>query len=270
MSKVRLIASDMDGTVLFDAHARRLPTEALAAAERALDAGVVFVAASGRQHYNVRNLFGELADRIVYVCENGTLAINGSETLYQAPVDRERLFALSRAVLATEKIHLMLSGVHACYVSVADQLFYERMRDGLGNLTYTFDSLEGIDDYLVKAGIWFADAADPKALAEVEQLKRDFGEEFELVSSGVDWYDIVVAGQNKAVALAAVGEALGIDASEMAAFGDNYNDAPMLSYVGHPYLMETGKPELRGLNERLRLCKSVPDTIDELLAANGE
>ena len=260
----------MDGTVLFEAHARRLPDEALAAAERALDAGVVFVAASGRQHYNIRNLFGELADRIIYVCENGTLAIRGDEALYRAPVDRERLLVLARAVLATSKIHLVLSGVRACYVSSADQLFYERMRDGLGNLTYTFEELEDIDDYLVKVGIWFADAEDPVALAEVEQLKRDFGEEFEIVSSGVDWYDIVPRGQNKAVALAAVGRELGIDAADMAAFGDNYNDAPMLDYVGHPYLMETGKPELRDLNTRIRLCTSVPETIDELLRSNSK
>ena len=38
---------------------------------------------------------------------------------------------------------------------------------------------------------------------------------------------------------------LGIEADRVMAFGDNYNDIPMLDAVGHPYLMDSAAPELR-------------------------
>ncbi|WP_321973958.1 HAD family hydrolase [Paratractidigestivibacter sp.] len=84
MGRIRLIASDIDATPLFDRRARTLNPDALVAVEHALDAGIMFVAASGRQCFNMRNLFGSLADRLIYVCDNGALALQGSKVLHNA------------------------------------------------------------------------------------------------------------------------------------------------------------------------------------------
>lgn len=265
MGDIKLIASDIDGTLLFDWRARTLGPEVLEAVGRALDAGIVFVAASGRQCFNMRNLFGPYADRLVYICENGTLALWGEKVLYKAKADRGELLVLARSVLATDHLHLLLSGTKACYVSADDPAFFERMGRGLGNLTMPFGSPEDINDDLVKVGIWFADPTDPETLAEVEEIKARFADSFEIVTSGSDWYDVVPHGQNKAVALEAVGRTLGIKPVDMVAFGDNFNDVPMLNYVGHPYLMESGNPNLRNLNPRLCLCNNVPQTIHLIL-----
>ena len=265
MSKIELVASDIDGTLLFDWRVRSLGSEVLGAVEHVLDQGIVFAAASGRQYFNVRGLFGHLADRILYICENGTLVMDGDEVFYRAAVDTAAMVQMADFILASKALHLLLNGVSACYVHRDDQLFYERTETGLGNLTRPFDDTRDVADDLVKAGIWFEDPADPVALAEVAELKARFGGAFELVSSGVDWYDIVPRGQSKAVALAKVGESLGIAPANMAAFGDNYNDVPMLELVGHPYAMESGKPELLRLNPRVRPCCSVPQTLEALL-----
>lgn len=40
--------------------------------------------------------------------------------------------------------------------------------------------------------------------------------------------------------------ALNVDLSETVAFGDNWNDAPMLEIAGTGYLMEDAAPALRG------------------------
>lgn len=265
MSKIELVASDIDGTLLFDWRARSLGDDVLAAVEHVLDRGIVFAAASGRQYFNVRGLFGRLADRVLYICENGTLVMDSGEVFYRAPVDSAAMVQMAEFILASKTLHLLLNGVSACYVHRADQLFYERTETGLGNLTRPFDDARDVADDLVKAGIWYEDPADPLALAEVDELKARFGDTFELVSSGVDWYDIVPRGQSKAVALKKVGESLGIAPANMAAFGDNYNDVPMLDLVGHPFAMESGKPELLRLNPRVRPCRSVPETLETLL-----
>lgn len=265
MSQIKLVASDIDGTLLFDWRARSLGEDVLDAVERVVDAGIVFAAASGRQYFNVRGLFGRLAGRILYICENGTLVMRGDEVFYRASVDKAAMTEMAEFILASKTLHLLLSGVSACYVHRDDRLFFDRAEKGLGNLTRPFERVGDVLDDLVKAGIWYEDPADPVALAEVDELKARFGSEFEPVCSGVDWYDIVPRGQSKAVALGKVGDALGIAAADMAAFGDNYNDMPMLDLVGHPYAMESGKPEVKALNDRIQVCCSVPEVLDGFL-----
>jgi hypothetical protein len=48
------------------------------------------------------------------------------------------------------------------------------------------------------------------------------------------------------------------------AFGDNYNDLPMLTLVGHPYLMEGASEELKA--QFSRRTPRPEDTLAALLA----
>ena len=55
----------------------------------------------------------------------------------------------------------------------------------------------------------------------------------------------------------------GISPAEVLAFGDNYNDLPMLDAVGTPYIMESAAPEL--LRRYPRHTARPEDTLAELL-----
>ena len=46
------------------------------------------------------------------------------------------------------------------------------------------------------------------------------------------------------------------------AFGDNYNDLPMLRIVGHPCLMENAAPSLHPLIPRR--CRRVAEVLETL------
>ena len=78
MRKPKLIASDIDGTMLVN-WAPRFSPQMLGLVERIVDAGIVFVSVSGRQYTNLQRLFSPVAARIPYVCENGSLAIADGE-----------------------------------------------------------------------------------------------------------------------------------------------------------------------------------------------
>jgi hypothetical protein len=82
--------------------------------------------------------------------------------------------------------------------------------------------------------------------------------------SGNEWVDFAPLGTSKGSALAAIGEGLGIDPAEMAAFGDNENDRSMLELVGHPYLMKNCNPTMEDLSA-IR-CSSVEEELKKLLA----
>ena len=56
--------------------------------------------------------------------------------------------------------------------------------------------------------------------------------------------------------------ALGVDPEEVMAFGDNYNDLPMLELAGHPYLMESAALPLR--RRGFALCRRVEDVLKQL------
>lgn len=67
---IRLIASDIDGTLIRDSTPDIYP-EMVQAIRKLKDKGILFCAASGRQYQSVRNVFRDVADDIAYIAENG-------------------------------------------------------------------------------------------------------------------------------------------------------------------------------------------------------
>jgi len=66
----------------------------------------------------------------------------------------------------------------------------------------------------------------------------------EYVARGLALCDILPVGCGKGVALAHVAESFGIPPAQVAAIGDNFNDLDMLEFAGHPSIMANGAPEL--------------------------
>jgi hypothetical protein len=82
-----------------------------------------------------------------------------------------------------------------------------------------------------------------------------------MAEAGPDWLDFTLADKGKG--LRGLCAALGVALEETVAFGDNWNDVPMLEIVGRAYLMEQAAPALR---ERFpRQCASVTAVLEELL-----
>lgn len=67
---IRLIASDIDGTLIKDSTPDLYP-EMEAAVEELARRGIIFCAASGRQYHSIRNVFRNIKEDIVYIAENG-------------------------------------------------------------------------------------------------------------------------------------------------------------------------------------------------------
>ena len=67
---IKYIASDLDGTLLQNG-AQKPDNETLELIRRLTEAGIHFIAASGRQYINMYRMFGPVQDMISYVSENG-------------------------------------------------------------------------------------------------------------------------------------------------------------------------------------------------------
>ena len=62
---IQLIATDMDGTLLDNE--KRLPPQLPALLEELYRRDITFAVASGRSHMMLANLFGELAEEIIFM-----------------------------------------------------------------------------------------------------------------------------------------------------------------------------------------------------------
>ena len=82
------------------------------------------------------------------------------------------------------------------------------------------------------------------------------------VSSGFGSMDLLQAGIHKAWGLAQLMEMWQLNASQVMAFGDNFNDLPMLEAAGCPYIMDNAAPELR--EKFPNHCRRVEDVLRTL------
>ena len=77
-----------------------------------------------------------------------------------------------------------------------------------------------------------------------------------LAVAGEAWLDFTLA--DKGTGMEQLCRRLNISLDQVAAFGDNFNDVPMLSLVGRPYIMDTAHPQLK---ERFPTCSSVEEAL---------
>ena len=92
---IRLIASDVDGTLIKDSTPDLYP-EMVRAIRELKKRGILFCAASGRQYESLRNVFREVADDIAYIAENGALICYRNEIISVTPMKREHITGIMK------------------------------------------------------------------------------------------------------------------------------------------------------------------------------
>ena len=85
---IKLVASDLDGTLLFKG-AQSLPEEIFPLIRQLKKMGILFVAASGRQYANMKKMFRPVVDDMAFISENGGLAVYNEKVLYQDSFEQD-------------------------------------------------------------------------------------------------------------------------------------------------------------------------------------
>lgn len=256
---IRLIASDMDGTILRDG-AQTLPPRMIPILQKLTGQGFFFAAASGRQYANLRRLMGSLADKIDYICENGAFTVYKGEIIYKAVMDRALGQELMANILAADDCEVLLSGVDTSYIqpkraSYADHLKYVLKN----NITEVDDIFSTSEDYIKISAYVHGDGTE----RYMEQFKERWGGQFTLASTCPHWIDFIPPGIHKGRAMEALMNALGVTREETMAFGDNYNDLELLSCAKESYAVSTAKPEV--IAACRHTCGYVEDVLEKLL-----
>ena len=106
---------------------------------------------------------------------------------------------------------------------------------------------DDLKEEVIKHKILKIIAIDDYDMDKLKKVKEDLDqiEDIEITSSWFNNVEIMHTGVNKGEALKALINYLGIDKDEVIAFGDNYNDLPMLELAGIGVVMGNANDEVK-------------------------
>ena len=252
MAKLKLIACDLDGTLLLNG-AQSLRADTCGLIQGLLDRGILFFAASGRQYTNLRRLFEPVKENIGYLCENGCVSFYHGEMLHKVRMERALAQEIITAIQQKEGAEVLVSGVMVSYLQPKDMRYYYHMRDVVKNDVVIVPDLLDIGEEYMKVSAYVEGG-----VKDEDDWKKRFGDRCTVVTGGNDWLDMMPKNVNKAVALRGVLEKLGISPEECMAIGDNDNDREMLELVGFPAAVVSAKPGIRAI------AREETDTVEQL------
>lgn len=257
--KIRLIASDLDGTLLQNGQIT-CNEELFPLLDELKEQDVYFVPASGRQYGSLLKLFHKRHDKMLYLCENGALVMYQDQVIYKNQFEDSLALDICHTVYDNPCCEVLISGERTSYLIPKSEDYVRYVRDDVGNDVTIIQKPEEIMEPIIKVS-YFTKAEDRDPVTADFQAK--FRDSCQIVTSGNRWVDFAPSGTSKGSAMEHIGNLLNIASDEMAAFGDNENDRTMLGYVGHPYIMENCNPTIRDIPGES--CYRVEQTLRDLL-----
>lgn len=240
---IKLIASDLDGTLLFHG-AQKLPEGICDKIHQLHEKGILFCAASGRQYQNLRRLFAPVADEIAYIAENGALVVYQDQILHQNTIPQNLGLSIMETIRSMDGCETLLSCPTTHYMEPKEDAFSYRMHYIVRNKIQAVPDILSINEPFLKISIYEPGGYRP----ETEQRIRDLYEgQLQIVTSGIDWLDMMPLHTHKGTAITALTDTLQIPLSNVAAIGDNLNDVEMLQAVGFPVCVQSGNPIVKDL-----------------------
>lgn len=251
---IRLIAFDMDGTVL-DEHKKILP-ETKRLLERASSQGIVIVPATGRPFCGISEEIYHLQGvQYVLTCNGaGIYERDSGACLYEDSIDLQRMLPLIERLDALEVMaDPFLKGKSLMNERKRSLVEQMRISEELKEYIYTSrimvpdlaEYLRQQGDDVEKLTINFVEQEDGtrRDYDEVLEVLRDFPD-LNAVSGGMHNIEVTKKDVSKASGLRWLGEYLGISMEEMIAFGDSGNDLAMIEAAGVGVAMGNAEEEV--------------------------
>ena len=238
---IKLIASDMDDTLLNSK--TKLSERNAAAIRKAIDAGIVFLIATGRMYVSVKPYADALGLDVPLVTYNGAL-VKGSKSgkvYYEHPLKLET--ALELLAYCKEKGYYIQS-------YQGDELWVKEATE----FSAEYTRISGIPATPVGERLYHPETAPYKLLAmtkpeEFQKVWQDIQQQFAgkvvVTSSRDDFLELMEPGVNKWNAVKAVAEVYGIKPDEIMCIGDSNNDLSMIENAGIGVAVANAKPAVR-------------------------
>lgn len=242
---IKLIASDMDGTLL-DGEGQVPPeTYGLIRALRAH--GVRFTASSGRRFDKLCQFFEPVVDEMDFIAANGAQVYAGGALVDREVFSHLGIRRLAKCIGKFDNLHMALFDDERSFLLSDEGTFVRECDKDLPNAERIW-YLPGPDAAIVKISIF---CSDGHVMDYAYALARELGDEFLFAPSGDFWIDALQRGVSKQSGLEQVMAHYGIKRDEVMAFGDAMNDYEIIRYVGVGCAMANARPALKAVARRV-------------------
>ena len=238
-SKIKLIVSDMDGTLLDSNH--RVSDHFFKLFRKLQKENIHFAAASGRQFQSIVEKLDSIQDEITIISENGGFGKFGKEDLFVFKLPINQIKIPIQLLRKLENPHIVLCGKKAAYVESKDEKFVSTFSQFYSSFEVVEDLTKIMDDTIFKIAVYHKECSETHILPLLKDLPKDF----QILVSGKNWLDISHHNANKGKALKILQKKLGVSKEETMVFGDYNNDLKMLTEAKYSYAMANAHPNVK-------------------------
>lgn len=235
----RLIALDVDGTLLNDDH--ELTPRVRQAVRAAAEQGSEIVLATGRGTVSALPVLAELGLKGTVITHNGASVVDSQtrEVLYQTPISHE-LADRYAIYLREREIHFDMNTALELYVEGMSKDTEEMYHKLLAHPVRREKEL-GFPEGMLKMSIY----APKQVLDDLERDWLEWQHELQAVRSGDYFMDVQHLHATKGKALEKLAALRGIPREQILALGNYYNDIGMLAYAGWGVAMDNSPLEVK-------------------------
>ncbi|GAA0108179.1 Cof-type HAD-IIB family hydrolase [Clostridium tertium] len=284
---IRLIASDMDGTLLNNDH--DIDIETVEAIRKAEEAGIIFAISTGREYDSVKVLLDKhnikaqcvLSNGAEYRDEDGNIldVINIKEESAKKIIeilDKNKMSArifTEKGVFTTSTREMALQEIIFRTMSFNPSLTEEEAREVAENLGF-FTCLQFIDDLdkFFEEGVEVRKfVAFHSDIELIDKMKKVLGEieGLAISSSFRDNIEITDINAQKGIILEKVATKMDIVREDVMILGDSFNDYSMFEIFEETVAMKNAIPEVKAIakyitdsNDNLGVAKAIYNVIN--------
>ena len=289
---IKLIASDMDGTLLN--HNHKIPKENVELINYAKNQGIEFVVATGRAYYEALPALNEENINCDVISFNGGIVYDKNSNIISITPMLPKDLYYTIEILKSFDISYQLYTKNTIYTKSIEtdiNAYIDLIRSNgydpdvehlraeaqqkldVGYIT----EVENIELYLnEKENPPIKIIAISNDISKLENAAKLLSENksISVTSSGANNIEIMHKNATKGEALKEIAKIYGINLENAVAIGDNLNDQAMLDIVGYSVAMKNGntilKEQAKYVTEKTNSEGGVADTIFKLIEENNE
>lgn len=238
---IKLIVSDIDGTLVKDGENKVNPEIFDVIMELKKKKNIQFAAASGRQAASIEYTFKPIQKEIFYVAENGSYLGCYGRTLFLYPIEPSLVNALVEDIRANPLLDVMVGGAKGTYLETDNQEFIDWMINGYHFHIIKVDDVTKTGDEIIKIAAYKKEGVQDAA----GYLFDKYSDKLKMTISGDMWMDCMRNGVNKGEAVKTLQESLQITPEETMVFGDQLNDIEMLKRAHYSFAVGNAREEVK-------------------------
>jgi len=241
-SKVKLVVTDMDGTLLNSKS--KVSSQFSGIYNQLKKHNIKFIAASGRQYFSIVDRFNKtIQNEITIVAENGAFAMHNNKELFTLELPSEYILNSINILRKLENVYIVLCGKKCAYIETKDKAFVSMFKNYYSEYTIVNDLTKVTNDIFFKIAAYHFECSETHIYPTVKELEN----ELQVTVSGQNWLDISHPNANKGYALNILQKDLNISKEETMVFGDYNNDLKMLELADFSYAMENAHKNVKAI-----------------------